>query len=143
MKLRMLVAAGLLAVAASSVAVAADPFDDARYYMGIKKNEDALKLIDSGQFDINMQTDEGYTLLHYAADNGNLEMVRALLERASASLDAAARHIEQLQRVVRVVVKETPAGQSLDLERSQPSYQYVGPPSLAAGYEAPGGPWFV
>ena len=90
MKLRMLVAAGLLAVAASSVAVAADLFDDARYYMGIKKNADALKLIDSGQFDINMQTDEGYTLLHYAADNGNLEMVKALLERgADATLKTA------------------------------------------------------
>ncbi len=45
--------------------------------------------------------------------------LRALLESASTSLDAAARHIEQLQSVVRVVVKETPAGQSLDLERSQ------------------------
>ena len=45
--------------------------------------------------------------------------LRAILECASTSLDAAVRHIEQLQRVVRVVVKETPAGQSLDLERSQ------------------------
>ena len=45
--------------------------------------------------------------------------LRALLQNASTSLDAAARHIEQLQSVVRVVVKETPAGQSLDLERSQ------------------------
>ena len=45
--------------------------------------------------------------------------LRAVLQSASNSLDAAARHIEQLQSVVRVVVKETPAGQSLDLERSQ------------------------
>jgi hypothetical protein len=45
--------------------------------------------------------------------------LRALLQSASSSLDTAARRIEQLQRVVRVVVKETPAGQSLDLERSQ------------------------
>jgi signal transduction histidine kinase len=42
-----------------------------------------------------------------------------LLQDAATSLDAAARHIEQLQSVVRVVVKETPAGESLDLERSQ------------------------
>jgi hypothetical protein len=49
--------------------------------------------------------------------------VRALLQNASTSLDAAARHIEQLQSVVRVVVKETPAGESLDLERSQGSSQ--------------------
>ena len=48
--------------------------------------------------------------------------LRALLHSASTSLDAAARHIEQLQGVVRVVVKETPAGQSLDLERSQRSH---------------------
>jgi hypothetical protein len=82
MKLRLLVAAGALALV-STAAMAGDPFDDARYYMGIKKNEDALKLIDSGQFDINTQTDEGYSLLHYAADNGNLEMVRALLQRGA------------------------------------------------------------
>jgi signal transduction histidine kinase len=46
--------------------------------------------------------------------------LRPLLQNASTSLDAAARHIEQLQSVVRVVVQETPAGESLDLERSQP-----------------------
>lgn len=82
MKLRLLVAAGALALI-STPAMAGDPFDDARYYMSIKKNEDALKLIDSGQFDINMQTDEGYSLLHYAADNGNLDMVKALLQRGA------------------------------------------------------------
>ena len=38
---------------------------------------------------------------------------------AAMSLDAAARHVEDLQGVVRVVVKETPAGESLDLERSR------------------------
>lgn len=42
-----------------------------------------------------------------------------LLQCASNSLDAAVRHVEQLQRVVRVVVKDTPAGKSLDLERSR------------------------
>jgi len=42
-----------------------------------------------------------------------------ILEGAATSLDAAARHIEQMQRVVRVVVKDTPAGASLDLERSR------------------------
>lgn len=45
--------------------------------------------------------------------------LRELLEDAASSLDAAARHVEQLQAVKRVVVKETPAGQSLDLERSR------------------------
>lgn len=42
-----------------------------------------------------------------------------LLTGASRSLDAAARHVELLQEVDRVVVKETPAGPSLDLERSR------------------------
>lgn len=49
--------------------------------------------------------------------------LRILLESASISLDAAIRHIEQLQQVVRVVVKETPAGEALDLERSQRGVQ--------------------
>lgn len=42
-----------------------------------------------------------------------------MLHDAAMSLDAAARHVEDLQGVVRVVVKETPAGESLDLERSR------------------------
>lgn len=86
MKLRLLVAAGALAVVASTTAIAAiaaDPFDQARYYIGTKDNADALRLIDSGQFDVNMQTDEGYSLLHYAAGAGNLEMVKALLQRGA------------------------------------------------------------
>lgn len=45
--------------------------------------------------------------------------VHDLLRGASRSLDAAARHVEQLQGVERVVVKESPVGPSLDLERSQ------------------------
>jgi signal transduction histidine kinase len=47
------------------------------------------------------------------------EYLRDLMVDAISSLDAAARHIEEMQRVERVVVKETPAGQSLDLERSR------------------------
>jgi signal transduction histidine kinase len=42
-----------------------------------------------------------------------------LLHGAALSLDSAARHVEDLQGVVRVVIKETPAGESLDLERSR------------------------
>jgi len=41
-----------------------------------------------------------------------------LLVDAARSLDAAARHIREFQGVVRVAVKDTPAGRSLDLERS-------------------------
>jgi hypothetical protein len=84
MKLRKLVIAGVvLSLALPSVASAGDPFDDARYYVTGKQNAEALKLIDSGDIDVNMQTDEGYSLLHYAADANNLEMVKALLERGA------------------------------------------------------------
>ncbi len=74
---------GLTALFMSSAAIAGDPFDDARYYLKVKQNAEALRIVDSGQFDVNMQTDEGYSLLHYAADAGNLEMVRALLARGA------------------------------------------------------------
>jgi hypothetical protein len=44
--------------------------------------------------------------------------VLALLEQAQAGLSAATVHVEQLQRVRRVVTRETPTGPALDLERS-------------------------
>lgn len=70
-------------VLAGSVAVAGDPFNDARHAIGIKDNETVLKLIDSNQVPINMQNDEGYTLLHVAADQNNLAMVELLLARGA------------------------------------------------------------
>ncbi len=45
--------------------------------------------------------------------------LRELLDEAAGSLDSAAHHITDLQTVVRVATKETPAGLSLDLARSQ------------------------
>ena len=45
--------------------------------------------------------------------------LRELLDEAAGSLDSAAQHVSDLQTVVRVATKETPAGLSLDLERSQ------------------------
>ena len=45
--------------------------------------------------------------------------LRELLDEAAGSLDSAAHHISDFQSVVRVATKETPAGRSLDLERSQ------------------------
>jgi hypothetical protein len=81
---RLIIAAVALAAAAATSAIAAgDPFEDARYDIGIKKNAEALAIVDAGKVDINGQTDEGYTLLHYAADQGNLEMVRELLNRGA------------------------------------------------------------
>lgn len=77
------VLAGVLVLASAGLALAGDPFDDARYAIGIRDNAGATRLIDSGQFDINMQNGEGYTLLHFAAGAGNLPMVEALLERGA------------------------------------------------------------
>lgn len=44
--------------------------------------------------------------------------VLELLDQALAGLSAATGHVEQLQRVQRVVTRETPAGPSLDLDKS-------------------------
>ena len=59
---------------------------------------------------------------------GTLDLLRArgdvpppvleLLDQALAGLSAATGHVEQLQRVQRVVTRQTPAGPSLDLDRS-------------------------
>lgn len=57
-------------------------FDKIRYAIGIKDNATAIAEINKG-IDINMQTSEGYTLLHIAADQNNLVMVEKLL-RAGA-----------------------------------------------------------
>jgi hypothetical protein len=70
-------------VVLAGVAVAGDPFNDARHAIGIKNNETVLKLIDSNQVPINMQNGEGYTLLHIAADQNNLAMVELLLARGA------------------------------------------------------------
>lgn len=73
----------IVVVLTNSFAVAGDPFNDARHAIGIKDNETVLKLIDSNQVPINMQNDEGYTLLHVAADQNNLAMVELLLARGA------------------------------------------------------------
>lgn len=79
-----ILAAALLGVGAvTAYAMPGDPFDDARYYIQIKESAKALELIDSGQFDINMQNDEGYTLLHFAAAAGDLAFVKAMLARGA------------------------------------------------------------
>ncbi|MET0858003.1 MAG: ankyrin repeat domain-containing protein [Telluria sp.] len=68
---------------AGRVAVAGDPFNDARHAIGIKDNESVLRLIDSNPSLVNMQNSEGYTLLHVAADQNNLAMVELLLARGA------------------------------------------------------------
>lgn len=75
---------GLSVAALATASVAAvDPFDAARYHIRTRQNAEALQIVDSGQFGVNQQTDEGYSLLHYAAEAGNLEMVKALLARGA------------------------------------------------------------
>lgn len=70
-------------VALAGQAAAGDALDNARYYIGVKQSAKALELIDSGQFDINQQNEEGYTLLHFAAEAGDLELVKAMLARGA------------------------------------------------------------
>lgn len=79
----VLVAGQSLAPVAAPALAQADPFDTARYNIGIKQNEKALELIDSGAFGIDQANPEGWTLLHYAAEAGNLAMVKALLARGA------------------------------------------------------------
>ena len=79
-----LAATGLAAVLlATASAAQVDPFDAARSHIGARQNAEALAIIDSGQFDVSHQTGEGFSLLHYAAGAGNLEMVRALIARGA------------------------------------------------------------
>jgi hypothetical protein len=78
--LSAIVLAGTLHLAA---AAAVDPFDLARNHIQAHQNAEATRLIESGQFDVNLQTSEGFSLLHYAAGAGNLEMVRTLLQKGA------------------------------------------------------------
>ena len=91
MKLRLVMAASLvLAALGSSAAIAGDPFEDARYYVGTLDDAKVLAMVDSGQVSVTDTNPEGYTLLHYAADGNRLELVKALLERG-ADADAKAK----------------------------------------------------
>lgn len=83
MKRMMVVALAAALLGAAGAAVASgDAFNDARYYIVIDDAK-TLALVDSGQFDINFQDDEGYTILHYAADANRLDLVKALLARGA------------------------------------------------------------
>ncbi len=82
--LRMLVC--VLMIWTGSAAAAVDPFDKARWAIETKDHATAINMIENGEIDVNAQTQEGYTLLHFAAGAGNLAMVNALLERGADPL---------------------------------------------------------
>jgi hypothetical protein len=79
----------VLAALGSSAAIAGDPFEDARYYVGTLDDAKVLAMVDSGEVSVTDTNPEGYTLLHYAADGNRLELVKALLQRG-ANPDAKA-----------------------------------------------------
>lgn len=81
--LRSIIAVVAVAMLSTAAIAAVDPFDAARSHLQARQNAEALAIVDSGQVDVNTQTDEGYTLLHHAAGAGNLEMVKALLARGA------------------------------------------------------------
>lgn len=79
----MMVAAPMGLACATIAAAQGGPFDNARHYVVNKQNEQAIALIDGGEFPIDQPNYEGWTLLHYAAESGNLAMVKLLLERGA------------------------------------------------------------
>ena len=72
-----------VALSFTTMAVAGDPFNDARHAISVKDNEAVLRSIDTGAIALNAQNSEGYTLLHFAADQNNLEIARQLLRRGA------------------------------------------------------------
>lgn len=82
--LKVLCATFLALVFTVSTATAAtDPFEDAAAAVRWGKNAEVIELVGSGAFDINQQNSEGYTLLHFAADQNNVELAKFLLERGA------------------------------------------------------------
>lgn len=136
MKRLILVAVAAAMLGAGSVAVArGDAFNDARYYITI---DDArtLALVDSGQFDINFQTDEGLTLLHYAADANRLDLVKALLARGADADIKSARGRTAYDMATAPLVKaalKAAMTSAPDISKSAAA----GPPSRAGRPDAP------
>lgn len=64
-------------------ALAQGAFDDARQNLVAGDVDSVLLSITMGAISVNMQDEQGYTLLHYAAQNGSLDAVRALLDRGA------------------------------------------------------------
>jgi hypothetical protein len=75
--------AALLLAGMASPVPAQSAFDDARQNLVAGELDSALLSITMGAISVNMQDDEGYTLLHFAAQNGSLPAVQALLDRGA------------------------------------------------------------
>ncbi|MGR4863105.1 ankyrin repeat domain-containing protein [Caulobacter sp. LARHSG274] len=79
--------AGLMA---SSAAQAQDAFGDARRNLMSGELDSALLSITMGAISVNSQDENGFTLLHFAAQMGSIQAVRALLEREADPMIKAA-----------------------------------------------------
>jgi ankyrin repeat protein len=73
----------LLLSAMASPALALEPFEDARQSIVAGHVDAALLVISIGAISVNSQNEAGCTLLHYAAEQGSLDAVNALLERGA------------------------------------------------------------
>lgn len=78
-----LVLAAAMFMIATVPAQAQDPFSDARKSLLAGELEGALLAISTGAISVDSQDEQGFTLLHYAAQSGSQDAVRALLDRGA------------------------------------------------------------
>lgn len=64
-------------------ALASGPYDDARQSLAAGDVDSAVLAIDMGAISASAQDENGYTLLHYAAQIGSEKAVKALLDRGA------------------------------------------------------------
>ena len=85
-KTGLVLAALLLAGVASPSFAGGDPFEEARVAIMAGKVEAAMMNVTTGAISANTHNEEGYTLLHYAAQAGSLDAVQQLLDRGADPL---------------------------------------------------------
>lgn len=78
------VCTGLAALFLAATPVQAQSaFDEARANLATGELGSVLLIITTGAISVNMQDAEGHTLLHFAARDGSIEAVRALLDQGA------------------------------------------------------------
>lgn len=78
------ICAGLAALFLAATPVQAQSaFDEARANLAAGELGSVLLIITTGAMSVNMQDADGFTLLHFAAREGSLEAVRALLDQGA------------------------------------------------------------